>query len=257
MNHYNVTKKLNRIQYVCHVCFDIANRNFKAFTEALVNEQPLLLENLPKRTEFYEILDSSDEDSDDNDSVDKTAIAERDKPLPKHVIDTLLDHLVDVMDNMKDKCDLDKHANWSDQIISHKLETNNDLIDEINGICKELQNKADQMHNRLYRNGNYVIEELPPLDLNTLKQMQLAGPTYPPPGELKYPKLDTFSLYYAVRSKLLAAWGPCKIVEEMPGTGVSVSLISTLVWQLGHFHCVIFICRRKITKSNSCAVRVF
>lgn len=217
LNHFNVTKKLNRIQYVCDPCFDIANLKYSSFKEALICQKPLLLETLPKRAEFYEILDSSDEDSDDNNCiVDKIAISERDKPLPKELIDTLLDNLVDVTSEMIEKCNLDQQAMWSDQIISHKLDTNNDLVNEIDAMCKDLQKRADLMHNRLYRNGNYVIEDLPPLDLNTLKQMQLAGPTYPPSGELKYPKLETFSLYYAVRSKLLAAWVPCKIVEEVP-----------------------------------------
>lgn len=59
----------------------------------MVCEQPVLLGNLPKRAEFYEILDSSDKDWDDNDNVDKEAIAERDKVLPKHMVDILLENM--------------------------------------------------------------------------------------------------------------------------------------------------------------------
>lgn len=103
------------------------------------------------------------------------------------------------------------------------MEQNETLSDEIDVEIKSLQKMADRMYDKLYRNSNFVIEELPPFDLNENKQLHMYGPHYPPHGELVYPKVDMNSLYYAVRAKLLTAWIPCKVTERVEATSDGVS----------------------------------
>lgn len=88
------------------------------------------------------------------------------------------------------------------------------------------------MYEKLYKNTNFVIEELPPFDLNENRQLHMYGPNYPPHGDLVYPPVDMNSLYYAVRAKLLTTWIPCKVTERLDTSVDGVRLCDSILWRI-------------------------
>lgn len=227
LSHFKVPKKVIRAQYVCIGCYEEAIQKYEQLCGTLEDLQPLMLESLPKRADLVEILDSSDEE--DNTDASKNTDENADL-VPAAVLKLLEDNFEDVLSETLKRIDIDQQMSWNSTILKHNIKKNEEMSNEIAADFKSLQKMADLMYSRLYKNGNYVIEELPPIDLNTNKQMQLAGPTYPPDGPIEYPPIDSTSLYYAVRQKLLAAWIPCKASEQMEALyqGVSFKMMFPL-----------------------------
>lgn len=95
--------------------------------------------------------------------------------------------------------------------------------DDIDVKIKSLQKLSDSMYEKLYKSSGFLVEDLPPFDLNENKQFHIYGPTYPPHGEVVYAPVDTNSLYYAVRATLLTAWIPCKVTERVSASVEEVS----------------------------------
>ncbi len=107
------------------------------------------------------------------------------------------------------------------------MEKNDAISCDLDMEIVKLQQLSDSMYEELYKHTNYVLEELPPFDLNENKQLHIYGPNYPPHGEVVYPMVNMNSLYYAVRTNLLATWLPCKITERTDAASVDgVSFLS-------------------------------
>lgn len=219
LNHFNVPRKVSRGQYICMNCFDVCANDYERMCNALVNQQPLLLEELPIRPDVVEILDSEEEDNGGNSSkyVDDS------KYLSLDTLTLLEDHFEDVLKETLSRINIDQQMSWANQILKDKIVKNESIADELDVEIKSLQKLADSMYEKLYKNTNFVIEELPPFDLNENKQLHMYGPTYPPQGEVIYPQVDLNSLYYAVRAKLLTTWIPCKVTERVEGLVDGVS----------------------------------
>lgn len=113
LNHYNVSRKVNRGQYVCESCYDVAADDYERMCVALINQRPLLLEKLPIRPEVVEILDSDDEDSGGgtNKYVDTT------KPLSVDTLTMLEDHFEDVLKETFERINIQQQTTWTNQIL--------------------------------------------------------------------------------------------------------------------------------------------
>lgn len=210
LSHFKVPAKASRAQYVCDGCYEEALVKYEELCGTLIAKQPLLLKHSSKRPDLVEILDSSDEeDGSPTSKTDKLDI------LPESVRNMFLNEIDDAVKSVADRVQIDQQMSWAYSILQQKIDANKKESDEIANEMRDMQKMADNMYSRLYRTANYVIEELPPLDLNTNKPMQLAGPTYPPFGEIVYPPVDTMTMYYSVRQKLLAPWIPSKMSEPM------------------------------------------
>ncbi|XP_037048662.1 histone-lysine N-methyltransferase eggless-like isoform X2 [Bradysia coprophila] len=211
LSHFNVPRKVNRAQFICQNCFDVSVNDYERMGVALVNQQPLLLEEVPVRPEVVEILDSEEEDNGGGSSKYVDDI----KPLSLDTLTLLEDHFEDVLKEAFNRINIAQQMAWTDQILNHKIDKNETKTEELELQVKSMQKLADSMYDKLYKNTNFVIEELPPFDLNENKQLHMYGPNYPPQGELIYPPVDMNSLYYAVRAKLLTTWIPCKVTERV------------------------------------------
>lgn len=221
LSHFNVPRKVNRGQFICMNCFDVCLSDYERMCAALINQQPLLLEELPVRPEVVEILDSEEEDNGGN----SNKFVDDSKTLSLDTLTLLEDHFEDVLKETLSKVNIDQQMSWTNQILKDKMEKNQTIADELDVEIKSLQKLADSMYEKLYKNTNFVIEELPPFDLNENKQLHMYGPTYPPHGEVVYPPVNQHSLYYAVRAKLLTTWIPCKVTERIEGLTEGVSCI--------------------------------
>ncbi|KAJ6646131.1 Histone-lysine N-methyltransferase eggless, partial [Pseudolycoriella hygida] len=211
LNYFNVPRKMNRGQFICANCYDAAANDYERLCVTLVNDQPLLMEQLPLRPEVVEILDSDDEDS----GGTTTKYIDDTKPLTVDTLTLLEDHFEDVLKETFKKLNIEKQVSWTNQILKDKMNKNEAIVNELDVEIKSLQKLADSMYEKLYKNTHFVIEDLPPIDLNLNKQLHMYGPTYPPAGEVVYPPVDYNSLYYAVRAKLLTTWIPCKVSESV------------------------------------------
>lgn len=238
LNHFNVPRKVNRGQFICQNCFDASVNDYERMCAALVNQQPLLLEQLPIRPEVVEILDSEEEDNGGSGSGGK--YVDDTKSLSLDTLTLLEDHFEDVLKETFNRVNIERQVAWTNQILQNKMEKNESIADELDVEIKSLQKLADSMYDRLYKNSNFVIEELPPFDLNVNKQLHMYGPTYPPSGELVYPPIDMNSLYYAVRARLLTTWIPCKVTERVEASvdGVSFVLLNRFRSLTGLIFCV-------------------
>lgn len=210
LSHFKVPAKVSRVQYVCDGCYEDALVKYEELYGSLIAKQPLLMNYSSKRPDLVEILDSSDEE--DSSTISKTCKSD---PLLDSVRNMFLNEFDSALKAVADRVQIDQQLSWANSILQKQIDANKKASDEIANEMREMQRMADNMYSRLYRTANYVIEELPPLDLNTNKPMQLAGPTYPPFGEIVYPPVDTLTMYYSVRQKLLAPWIPSKMSEPM------------------------------------------
>lgn len=210
LSHFKVPAKASRAQYVCDGCYEEALVKYEELCGCLMAKQPLLMKNSSKRPDLVEILDSSDEED-----TSPTSKTNKSDILPESVRNMFLNEFESALKAVADRVQIDQQLSWANSILQQKIIANKKASDEIANEMRDMQRMADNMYSRLYRTANFVIEELPPLDLNTNKAMQLAGPTYPPFGEIVYPPVDTLTMYYSVRQKLLAPWIPSKMSEPM------------------------------------------
>lgn len=219
LSHFKVPAKASRAQYVCDGCYEDALVKYEELCGSLMAKQPLLMKNSSKRPDLVEILDSSDEE--DTSTISK---AHKSDTLTESVRNMFLNEFDSALKAVADRVQIDQQLSWANSILQQKIDANKKASDEIASEMRDMQRMADNMYSRLYRTANYVIEELPPLDLNTNKAMQLAGPTYPPFGEIVYPPVDTLTMYYSVRQKLLSPWIPSKMSEPMEAVIAGVIL---------------------------------
>lgn len=126
LNHFNVARKVNRPQFICQNCFDVSMNDYERMGIALVNKQPLLLEDLPIRPEVVEILDSDDEDT----GGGNTKYVDDIKPLSLETLTLLEDHFADVLKETFDRINIGQQMSWTNQIL------NVSCFDQTNFIAK-------------------------------------------------------------------------------------------------------------------------
>lgn len=221
LNYFNVPRKVNRGQFICHDCFHVSVNDYERMCGVLVNQQPLLLEKLPIRPEVVEILDSDDEDN----AGSSGKYVDDSMSLSLDTLTLLEEQLENTMKKTFNKINIENQLQWTNQILEHKLVKNEEMADRMDSEIKSLQKLADTMYEQLYKTTNFIIEELPPLDLNENKHLHMYGPNYPPADPVVYPPVNTHSLYYAVRAKLLTSWIPCKVTELPDASSEGVSLV--------------------------------
>lgn len=224
LSHFKATKKITKWQYVCADCNEEAIVRYEQLTNVLLAQQPILLEQMPNHADHVEILDSSDEEE-----TAATGTTERSKKIKKRFDETLELDVVNafkadfetVLAETLANINIDQQMSWSRQILDHKIDKNAAASKEISADLRDLQRMADSMYKKLYQTTSFIIEDLPPLDLNTMHHMQVAGPTYPPFDKVEFAPIDTNSLYYCVRQKLLSPWVPSKVTEIIDAADVS------------------------------------
>lgn len=210
INHFRVNKKSKAV-YVCEDCYDTATNRYEELCGALEDHQPLLKYKYQQPADLVEILDSSDEET-DNDS--RAALESNGKSdFDQETRDMIKSNLDDIIAETLSRINIDQQMKWNRSILEHQIDAQHDQALALQEEMRKLQKLADQMHNRLYRSTNVFIEEMPSWDSITGKELQLASATYPPHGTFVYPKIDTIGLFYSVRQKVLAAWAPCRITE--------------------------------------------
>lgn len=216
-SHFRVSKKQKTL-YVCEECYDKATDKYAELCGALQDAQPLLLEEFTRPPDLVEILDSSDEEDDDK----TNGVASQKGDFNQATRDLIENDLDDIITETLKSINIDQQLDWNRSILAHRIEEQEAQAMELQEELRNLQAMADQMHVRLYQSTNIFLEEMPSWDSITGREVQLADATYPPHGEYVPSKIDTNSLFYAVRQKMLAAWAPCRIVELPPiGPGVT------------------------------------
>lgn len=114
LNYFNVARRFDRSQFICQNCFDASISDYERMCGALVNQQPLLLQQLPVRPEVVEIADSEEEDNGDG-------IVECEKPLSSATLSLLEDQLDVVMKETIDRLNMEKQVAWTNQILEVNL----------------------------------------------------------------------------------------------------------------------------------------
>lgn len=206
-SHYHANKKY-KVLYVCENCFDMAIQRYEDLSGALLKQQPLLLVDIPRPPDLVEILDSSDEESNSKSSARHTK-----GDFEHETLQLIADDLSSILSETLTKINIDQQLKWNCQILDHRFNVQQEEAKDLQNELRNLQRIADRMHNALYKSTNLFIEELPSWDSTTGREVQLANATYPPHGQYHPPKIDQYSLFYAVRQKMLSPWVPCKVIE--------------------------------------------
>lgn len=206
LSHYRVNKKTKTI-YVCDDCYDAAVEVYEKLCSALEDHQPLLCHKFPSPPELVEILDSSDEETDEN---GVTAAAGE---FEQQTLDLIASDLEQIISDTFSRVNIDQQMKWSHSILAQQIEKQEREAQEINESLRSIQQLADAMHSRLYQSTSIFIEEMPSWDSTTNNEVQLADANYPPGGEYIPAPVDTVSLFYSVRQKMLAAWAPCRVID--------------------------------------------
>lgn len=201
-----------RRKYVCESCYEDAMSNYEDLCGKLMAKKPMFNQHSSRRPDQV-FLDSSDEESDHSMTVNEDS-----EPLPATVRNMFLNEFDCALKSVMDRVDIGEQFTVH---LRQKIDNNKKASDEIAEELLALEKLSNRMQCGIYQTGIYMLEQQPPIDLNTNQPPQLDGPSYPPIGEIYYPALDLSKLYYCVRKTLLAPWIPSKISELQKIGGVS------------------------------------
>lgn len=227
LNHFKIPRKPNRSQYVCQSCMNDAIDKYSELCGILNAHQPLLLEPIPKQPVLVEIIDSSD-DEENNDYQSDNSVS-RDELVPADVLKLIETDFEDSLARTLQRVNIDQQMSWTTSILRQNVEHNRIRSGDISAELLALQKLADGMAKRLYQTTGCVLKELPAFDLNTNEPVQIYGPDNPPEGALVYPEVTINQPYYAVRQKLMSAWMTCKVIE------ITDSIVVGFLWIIQYY----------------------
>lgn len=209
INHFHLNKR-SKLMYACEECYNHAIESYGELCAALEDKQPLFLKKV-KYSELVEIIDSSDEEGEDD--------SERGETFDAETLTLIENELEAVIKETLERVDIDQQMDWNRQILTKKVENNEKNCIEMMSEMKALQRQIDNMYTHTYNFKPSLIEEVQSLDLVTLKPTQICNETYPPVGELKHPEIEYNRLYYTFRNKLVSRWLPCKVTNKIEING--------------------------------------
>lgn len=233
ISHFLVTKK-SKTLFVCDECFESAIAKYGALCGALEDKVPLYMEEIPRRPEFVEILDSSDEEdpADVSPNTSKEGDANVSILATTFSPDTLAmieNELENVITSSLQRINISEQMEWNRQILHQKLNSQMTASLAILGDLKHLQRTADRIYKDTYKGINSFVEEISSYDCDTHKPFQLSNATYPPSGEFKHEdELDPSVLYYTVRKNLISVWTPCRFLEKINLDGTDMYKVQLL-----------------------------
>lgn len=200
INHFRQNgEKLNKKQYVCSLCYDLAVEKYREYSEALIVQKPLLHMEMPKKEEVVELLSDGEESNDENNSDDE--------PLSKETINLLNDELEATIADILEKVNISKQMSWTMQIISARTENNQKMIEENHADLLELEQKANAMYRKLYSVNEVQYYNLPTLEINSTNDGHVYREKYQLPisGPVVRPPINLSSIYFAVKQRLLSS----------------------------------------------------
>lgn len=219
ISHFHITKKRKMI-YVCDECFESAIAKYGELGGALEDKQPLYLEEIPRRPELVEILDSSDEEDSVEDSQKKRKSDDANgstqtSTLPSDALALIENELENVIAASLERININEQMKWNRQILdqkfTHQLKMSQSILNEL----KQLQRTADRIYKDTYKGLNCFVEEISSYDSETHSPFHMSDANYPPSGEFQHEKeLDPMKLYYTIRKNLISAWTPCRFLEK-------------------------------------------
>lgn len=227
LSYFKVTKKRSKTQFVCEDCYDQALESYENLCKTLKLKQPLIYGTTLQSQEFVEIIDSSDEEEVDT-AADKT---KDENTLPKETIEMLQAELEGTIRKVMQNVDIQNQLSWTKQVLQQRLTNLQEDSDFVTEQLRSLQKQADQMHNSLYQCPKIKLRQLTPLDLNSGRMYNPDGDSssskfsssqIPPSGEVFRPTICVNEHYYAVKTKAIASWVPCKVIEEAESYPVGI-----------------------------------
>lgn len=209
INHFHLTKR-PKIAYVCESCHDSVTEHYGELCAALEDKQPLFLK-MPKQNNLIEVIDSSDEEDDnesksdvnDENSFDADTLAMIENELESVITETL------------SRVNIEQQMDWNQQLLKNKIESNEKNCIEMLREVKLLQSEIDTLYTNTYKIRHSFAEEIQSFDCKTMKPTQICNESYPPAGELKYPDIAYNTLYYTFRKQPLSRWQPCKVIDKV------------------------------------------
>ncbi|XP_062706947.1 histone-lysine N-methyltransferase eggless [Aedes albopictus] len=253
LNFFGIPKKTKK-QRVCLSCYDEVVEKYSILGAAVLDQQPLLFCEMPRKNELVEISDSSEEEEDADVKL------EAEKPLPADIIALVESELNDIVSSTFEKINISQQVDWTEQIMKQKIAYNTKLSDEINNELNELQRKVDKIHLKLYSKSRPRYQDLPPINIfemdanrqpvvqqpiqvnrqyspqkplnqttqqqphqqkqqtsqTTTMGTQASGASVSPPKEeFSRPAVSVGQFYFAVKNKLLSNWSECQVVEAV------------------------------------------
>ncbi|XP_021701076.1 titin homolog isoform X2 [Aedes aegypti] len=250
LNFFGIPKKTKK-QRICLSCYDEVVQKYSVLGGAVLDQQPLLFCEMPRKNELVEISDSSEEEEDADVKL------EAEKPLPADIIALVESELNDIVSSTFEKINISQQIDWTEQIMKQKIAYNTKLSDEINNELNELQRKVDRIHLKLYSKSRPRYQDLPPINIfevdanrqsiiqqpiqanrqyspqrpfvQTVQQQQQiqqkqasqvtlgtqASAVSPPKEEFTRPAVSVGQFYFAVKHKLLSNWAECQVVEAV------------------------------------------
>ncbi|XP_063701823.1 histone-lysine N-methyltransferase eggless [Culicoides brevitarsis] len=202
------SEKLKKKQFVCASCYDFAVEKYRGYTETLLEQQPLLLMEMPKHEEVVELLSDGEDDSNDENSSDE-------EPLPQETLDLLSSELEKTLSDVLEKVKASQQIDWSVQIMRAQVENNQKIVEENDKLIQALEQQATTMYRKLYAVNEVQYHNVPALEIMSTNDgrmyteknhLPLPGPTFRPPITLS-------SVYYAVKQRLLSTWCQCKVLD--------------------------------------------
>lgn len=219
ISHFHVMNK-RKLIYVCDECFDITIAKYGELGGALEDKQPLYLEDIPRRPECVDLLDSSDEEEEENvkengkseDGDESTSKA----AMSSESLKMIESELENVIASTLERINISEQMEWNRQILNHKFDHQMTASMSILDDLKQLQRTADRIYKDTYRGLNCYVEEISAYDAEKRAAFHISNADYPPVGPFEHEKeLDLMNMYYTVRKSLVSMWTPCRIVEKV------------------------------------------
>ncbi|KAG5682648.1 hypothetical protein PVAND_011987 [Polypedilum vanderplanki] len=166
MSMYYVMRKPNKIQWVCSTCHKNSIETYEKLCTRMLNNEPWFKENIPKKQDLVEILDSDDEDEKNTDNEEKKRRKEK-----LQVIDFDLDtekEIEDIITQIASRINTEFQLEAEQKYIDDRLNKNDKRLEELQQQCKDLESKSYKMYNELYSLNRPQIQRRPSLDLECL-----------------------------------------------------------------------------------------
>lgn len=164
MKVYYVTRKPNRIQWICSTCFDNALDIYEQLVSNVNSNLPWTNVKIPKKQDFFEIIDSDDDDDNESGNVaKKREIPESEMFEFNHETESMVE---EVLNDIANRVDIRMQLDNEYKVVEKKALKCHEALAEMDKQLKAVEKKSQIMYDELYAINRPKLERRPSLHID-------------------------------------------------------------------------------------------
>lgn len=152
---------------------------------------------------------------DSDDEGGNEAGSDQGSPLPLDFLRMVEEELEGMIKQKVEEYDVKQQIDWTKTLMEAKIENNSKMAASVLDEFRQIERAAQAMNRKLYSISEPKLLATPALDIFSSSDGKFYRERFelPPAGLVERPPINLSSMYYAVRVRLLSAWGPCKVLD--------------------------------------------